>query len=511
MEFSSILFPVITRPVLPAQSAFFHDLNLNQIFAAALQGKEEYNLAEIFCTPLLLPEEVRYRQAVMQDLENDLLRSSIDSFAAAMHQSRQQEKEAAQCYDPYSMAAGHFVALTNYAAAIRTLQSDLVRLAPESNGLQNFMVYLQNYIGSDNFVSICDEAAAIFQTFETTIYTLYIFGNEITIDAYHQELDLNQIVADFFARFAQGTASVYKDSHFKDNRLNHIEVMIMEQLSRRFPHHFSRLQQFCARYQTFRDAVLVRFDREIQFYLAYLQCMVLGRKRGLHFCYPVISETNREISGEDGCDLALQLSLPEQKVVGNTFSWQGRERMMIVTGPNQGGKTTFARMVGQLMYLASLGLPVAARQAEFFLPDHIFTHFERQEAEVTQNGKLQDDIIRIHEILPQLTQKSFLIINEMFASTTLSDAVALGRLIMQAISARDTFCIYVTFLEELATFNEKTISMVSEIAADQETRTYRLGRRVPDGCAYALSMAAKYHLTTSDILRRLRHESTSSV
>lgn len=220
----------------------------------------------------------------------------------------------------------------------------------------------------------------------------------------------------------------------------------------------------------------------------------------------------KEFSCTSGSDLALVQKLPmESTTVKNSFYLNGKERILIITGPNQGGKTTFARMAGQLAYLASLGLPVAAVSAHIFLPDRIFTHFERQEQEISASGKLKDDISRIHDILSQATTRSLLIINEMFASTTLQDAVDLGKAIMKQVSDTDMFCIYVTFLEELSTFDVKTVSMVSSVAADGETRTYKILRQAADGKAYAISVAEHYHLRRMDILRRLSHEGSSVI
>jgi len=79
-------------------------------------------------------------------------------------------------------------------------------------------------------------------------------------------------------------------------------------------------------------------------------------------------------------------------------------------------------MIGQLHYLASLGLPIPARHAQLTLPDQIFTHFEREESLATMRGKFEDELVRIHEILQHATERSLLVMNESFSSTTLADA-----------------------------------------------------------------------------------------
>lgn len=337
-------------------------------------------------------------------------------------------------------------------------------------------------------------------------YCIRVKGSTVTVLHYDSEIDQSADVLRIFEKFKQGAVKDHRAELRDWLDMNHVEARVLDFVAQLHPQVFIELAAYCVNNADYLDATIQTFDREIQFYLAYRDYIGICKSAGLSFCYPRMSSTSKAVHCVETFDLALahKLAIEKEHVVCNDCHLDDEERLIVVSGPNNGGKTTFARTFGQLHYLAKIGCPIPGRNAELFLCDQLFTHFEREENTKDLRGKLQDDLMRVHQILAHATSRSVIIMNEIFSSTTLTDALFLSRKIIGEILQRDALCVCVTFIEELAHLDDRAVSMVSEVKPDDPaSRTFRVRRRPADGRAYAVSVAELYGLTYDHLTERL--------
>jgi DNA mismatch repair protein MutS len=485
---------------------FFADLNLDQVLASMTAGREQYGLKPLFYAPLHEVDAVRYRHEVLRDLQKHEVLEPVTRFAETMRQMRQHLEQVRKLHYQLQKQAWFLDAAEIYCTAVRALAEELAAPDVTSRGFRQFRGYLAGYADSERFTSLAAETQALKEALGRIRYAVRIHGPRVTVSRYEGEPDYGAEVEDTFAKFKQGAVKSYLVRLPEYAEMDHVEARIAGLVAQLHPDVFGTLDSYCARHRDYLDQTIGRFDREVQFYLAYLELIGRHKAAGLPFCYPRVSARSKEIAAEDTFDLALANKLVPAggTVVTNDFHLEGPERIFVVSGPNNGGKTTFARAFGQLHYLASLGLPVPGSRARLFLPDRICTHFEKEENIETLRGKFEDELVRVHEILQQATADSIIVMNESFNSTTLNDALFVGTEVMRRILDLGCLGVYVTFVDEIASLSDATVSMVSQIVAGNPAeRTFKVLRRPAEGLAYAWAIAEKYGLTYERLLERI--------
>ena len=279
----------------------------------------------------------------------------------------------------------------------------------------------------------------------------------------------------------------------------------------------------------------------------YVQAVALWRRvqaLGLPVCLPEIAPADERICEIDenyNLQLALHLSgrQAEQglagKVIANPVMLGEGGRIVILTGPNQGGKTTYMQAVGQAQVLAQAGLFVPGRRARINPVDAIYTHYPVEERLELGTGRFGDEARRIRAIFEGAGRHSLVLLNESLSTTNLGESLYLAQDLVRALRRIGLRAIFTTHLHELAATVEeinrdtpgdsRVISMVAsydeeraahagsapfagqdeiESAAEQEGYSYRVVLSPPLGRSYAERIARRYGISLEQLLELLR-------
>lgn len=216
---------------------------------------------------------------------------------------------------------------------------------------------------------------------------------------------------------------------------------------------------------------------ELGFYIGCLNLRADLIRRGLPVCFPVPCPVAQRRHGFKGLyDISLALRI-ERSPVGNDANADGRD-LIVVTGANQGGKSTFLRSLGIAQVLLQGGAFVGASAFEANVASGIATHYKREEDATMHGGKFDEELRRMSEIVDHLRPNALFLSNESFASTNEREGSAIGRQILDALLERQVKVCLVTHLFTLADglYRSSTFSglFLRAERRDDGTRTFRL-------------------------------------
>jgi len=216
---------------------------------------------------------------------------------------------------------------------------------------------------------------------------------------------------------------------------------------------------------------------ELAFYVGCVNLHEQLVRKGEPTCIPLPAAADEQRSSFRGLyDVGLTLSV-DRRVVGNDANVDMKD-LVIITGPNTGGKSTFLRSVGLAQLMMQCGMFVPAESFCASLCDGLFTHYKREEDVSMERGKFDEELSRMSTIVDHIASHSMILFNESFAATNEREGSEIARQIISALLEKRvrTFC--VTHMYELAhSFHERNMGHALFLRAGRQAdgaRTFKL-------------------------------------
>lgn len=242
-------------------------------------------------------------------------------------------------------------------------------------------------------------------------------------------------------------------------------------------------------FRTFFD----QLKRQTAFYLGAVQLAAHAAHHGMPFCFPEAAD-RRVLDFRDlrECVMGLERHMT---VIGNTCALDGKD-LLVVTGANQGGKSTFLRSIGIAQVMMQCGLPVAARAFRSGIFPGIFVHFTRREDSSMNSGRLDEELSRMNRIVEQIGDGSLVLLNESFATTTEKEGAVIAYGIVRALNEAGVKILMVTHLLPFAIrvydeTKDRPEAGAAFLSAEREpdgTRTFRMIPHAPEMTSFGLDL-----------------------
>ena len=227
------------------------------------------------------------------------------------------------------------------------------------------------------------------------------------------------------------------------------------------------------------------------FYLGAINIRAQLQRFKIDFCFPQPGEKG-QLQFENLKEMVMTMN-QEGHTVGNSSSLNGKQ-LVVITGANQGGKSTFLRSIGIAQVMFQSGLIVSAKSYKAGIHRSIFTHFTRREDSAMNSGRLDEELRRIDQIINNLGDEPLILLNESFATTTEKEGSSIAYDIIKALKEEGVRIFSVTHLLSFAQrmyeeskYDEKVCFLCAEHLPDGK-RTFRMIPHAPELTSFGLEL-----------------------
>lgn len=320
----------------------------------------------------------------------------------------------------------------------------------------------------------------------------------------------------------KGIAPIHRPPVVGGERLDPMMVPLFSDLSKILEKVSEPVARELKKYVQLNGRFLADLRDEIVFYVHALDLIQELQAAGMRLTTPEISPAEERVCRVKAA-YNLQLAIQRLKdrsadpqstpVVTNDILLDDDGRIAILTGPNQGGKTTYMQSIGLVQVLAQLGMPVPGEEAQMSPVDAIYTHYPVEERLELGTGRFGDEALRIRAIFEKVTRHSLVLLNESLSTTSMGEGVYLARDIVRALRQIGLRAVFTTHLHELAAATGQINAEVggdspvfSLVASKPEKAmqpdqgySYHVQPGPPLGRSYAEHIAARYGISDEQL------------
>ena len=476
----------------PLEATLVQDLELETLFEAMAQGDEFlYDVAvPAVLSSLDTPDTIIYRQEILKDCLNhpDVARQIYRIPIEFMERKRKHWWGAWGRYSsPGTILSSSRELLemsVDLLKALKQIADEYVEKF-ESAGFRRFFAMIQQELDDDYLAVVENHLKALKFRGGVLLSAQLGRGNEGTNYVLRQP---NHDGRNWMQRvFTQRSRTYSFSLHPRDD---HGARALGDLRERGLNRVASAVAQSADHVESFWEALRL----ELAFYIGCLNLAEQLAQLGEPITFPQPAPANTRRHSFTGLyDVALALTM-QKKVVGNDVAADGKD-MVMITGANQGGKSTFLRSIGLAQLMMQCGMFVPAESFSANVSRGIFTHYKREEDASMESGKFDEELGRMSTIVDAISPDALILFNESFAATNEREGSEIARQIVNALLERRIKVFFVTHLYELARgyYDQKMENVIFLRAERQQDgrRTFKLIPAKPLQTSYGVDVYRK--------------------
>ena len=476
--------------------AFFTDLNLDQILDRVTDGWDE-GLRKLYERFPATKEDEDYRRAVYEDVKDEAVYNAMTDYYRHIRERRLFAERRDAAYEPLQKQVWYLRESITYISALESLNELLGNTELKSQGMKGLSGFLSACISDEAYRRLRDEAKLLWRELSSFRVILSYEKKRFTITEGKGEGKYEEFLSECFPGVSRDLKSPFIDTEYY-SRLEEEVVKLFRKKHRTF---FKRLELFCSSYPVHVHEGMAAIESQMAYYLAYASFQRMMQSKGFHMCTPRPSGDTLRATKLYDLALALTNMADGKEVVPNELRLDAEESFFVLTGPNQGGKTTYGRSLGQLVWFSKMGLDAPADSAEVPYYSNLWTHFSVEESAETGRGKLMDELVRLKPIMEKEQEGAFVVINELFTTAANYDAIEMGKRVLEFLIHRRCKGIYVTHLGDLSASCEGVVSLRASVN-EEHVQTYRIERSEAFEADGTNRLVLKYKLTYEQLKER---------